>query len=85
MKAALAGAAFALLIASPLFAQSENARISRPILSQEQKYQLRAGNLDLDRQTRKTSQSTANPETAKQSLCSTAPGFCPDYHGSNGS
>jgi hypothetical protein len=83
VKIILAGVAFATLMISPLFAQPQTTE--RPPHSRvypEQKKQLRAtyGGLDAWDSNRPT----FNPAPMKQGLCSTAPSFCPDYHGSNG-
>jgi hypothetical protein len=86
MKVVLAGVAFAALIASPLFAQAQS--IETPLRSGiywEQKKQSRVGDQGPDRYARKFNQPASIPDPMKPGLCSTTPGFCPDYHGSNGS
>jgi hypothetical protein len=88
VKIILAGVAFAMLMASPLFAQSqanERAPYSRTYYP-EQKTQLRAAYGALDGSAWNSNRATFNPAPIpmKQGLCSTAPSFCPDYHGSNG-
>jgi hypothetical protein len=84
MRVILAGAACAVLMVSPLFAQSQNAE--RPLYSrayQAQKTQSRMDARAFDGAAW-SSRATPNPDPTKQGLCSTAPSFCPDYHGSNG-
>jgi hypothetical protein len=85
VKLILACVAFATLTASPLFAQSQaNERPPYPRTYPEQKKQLRANHRDLDARAQAPDYSTFNPSPMNQGLCSTAPGFCSDYHGSNG-
>jgi hypothetical protein len=83
VKIILAGVAFATLMASPLFAQSQtNERPSHSRVYPKQKKQSRVDYGGLDGG---ANHPTPNPAPMNQGLCSTAPGFCPDYHGSNGS
>ena len=85
VKIILAGAAFAALMASSLFAQSQaNERPSYSRTYPEQKKQLRAAYRGLDGSGSNSGQPTSNADSMKQGLCSTAPGFCPDYHGGSG-
>ena len=85
MKMIAARVAVAMLMVSPLHAQlqtSEGSPHSRAY--PEQKRQLRAAYLGVDGSAWNSSQSRSNVDSMKQRLCSTAPGFCPDYHGGNG-
>ncbi len=89
MKNILAGVVFAGLVASPLFAQSRSTEgPSHSDAYLEQKKQSRTGFRDLDGSARmshrRKSIPASNPDPIKQGLCSTASGFCPDYHGGNG-
>jgi len=85
MKIILAGVVFAALTASPLSAQSQsNEGSSRSGVYPEQKKQLRVDYRVLDGAVRKSHQPTSNMDPMKQGLCGAAPGFCLDYHGSNG-
>jgi hypothetical protein len=70
MKMILAGVAFATLMATPVFAQPQ--RNDGSFAS------------GIYQSARKSNQPTSNPDTMKQWPCSTAPDFCPDYHGDNG-
>jgi hypothetical protein len=83
MKTILVGVAFATLMTSPLFAQPQTTE--RPPHSRvylEQKKQLRSAYGGFDAWN--SNRPTFNPAPMKQGLCSTAPSFCPGYHGSNG-
>jgi hypothetical protein len=89
VKMIAARVAVAMLMVSPLHAQlqtSEGPPHSRAY--PEQKRQLRAAYLGVDGSAWNSSQSRSNADSnadsMKQRLCSTAPGFCPDYHGGNG-
>jgi len=94
VKIILVGVAFATLMASPLLAQSRTvvgSSRSGAYLEQkssgaylEQKKRPHATYRDSERSARKSNQSTSNPDFTNQELCNTAPGFCSDYHGSNG-
>jgi hypothetical protein len=85
VKLILACLAFATLIASPLFAQSQaNERPSYSRTYPEQKKQLRANHRALDARVQAHNYPTSDPSPMNQALCSTAPSFCSDYHGSNG-
>jgi hypothetical protein len=83
MKTILAGVAFAAIVALPLFAPSQaTVEPSHLKAYQEQKKQLRTAHRGLDGA---LSNSNRPKPNAEQWLCSTAPAFCPDYHGENGS
>lgn len=85
MKIVLVGAAFVTLMASPVLARSQNTEgrsHSRAYL--EQRRQSGAAYRGLDGSERKSYGPASHPPPANQGLCRTAPGFCPDYHGSNG-
>ena len=85
MKVIIAGVTLVTLMVSPLHAQlqaTEGSSHSRAY--PEQKEQLRAVYLGVDGAAWNSSQSRSNADSMKQRLCSTAPGFCPDYHGGNG-
>jgi hypothetical protein len=85
VKIIAAGVVFAALMVSPLAAQSHTTEEpSHSRTYPEQKKQLRAAYRGLDGSGSNSGQPTANAESIKQGLCSTAPGFCPDYHGGNG-
>ena len=86
MKIILAGVAFATLMALPLFAQSQATEgPSHSRAYPEQKKQLRADAYrGLDGSAWNSNQPASNADPMKEWLCSTAPGFCPDYHGDNG-
>ena len=73
MRIILIGVALAALIASPLSAQPQTT-----------KRQSHAAYRELDEPARKPRQPTLFPVPTGQGLCSTAPSFCPGYHGSNG-
>jgi hypothetical protein len=84
MKAILAGVAFAALMTSPLFAQSQSAEKSLYSRAhQAQKTQSRVDARAFDGAAG-SSRQAPNPDPMKRGLCSTAPSFCADYHGSNG-
>jgi hypothetical protein len=89
VKIFAAGVAVAMLMVSPLHAQlqtSEGPSHSRAY--PEQKGQLRATYLGPDGSAWNSghprSNADSNEDPMRQRLCSTAPGFCPDYHGGNG-
>ena len=85
MKVNLTIAALIALTVSPLFAQSQSTEgPPRSGIFREQKKQLRIDFQGPDGSALKFNQATSNPNPMKQGPCSTAPGFCPDYHGSNG-
>jgi hypothetical protein len=85
MKIILAGVAFATLMVSPLFAQPQSTEgLPHSGAYQDQKKQLRIDYRDLDGSARKSSRPTSNPDLVKPWPCSSAPGFCPGYHGGNG-
>jgi hypothetical protein len=85
MKTILAGVVLAALMASPLFAQSQtNDGLSDSRTYPEQKKRLGAAYRGLDGAAWNSTQPTSNADPKKQGLCSTAPGFCPNYHGGNG-
>jgi hypothetical protein len=80
-----AGVAIALLMVSPLLAQSRTTEApSHSRAYPEQKKQLRAAYQGLDGSAWNSNQPTSNADSMKQGLCSTAPAFCADYHGGNG-
>jgi hypothetical protein len=84
MKAILAGVAFAALMTSPLFAQSQS--VQKPLSArayQVQKTQSRMDAWAFDGAAR-SSRPAPNADLMNGGLCSTAPSFCSDYHGSNG-
>jgi hypothetical protein len=85
MRIIVIGVAFAALMASPLSAQPQTNE--RPLHSRtypEPKKQLRADPRGLDARAQAPNYPTSNPSPMNQGLCSTAPSFCSDYHGSNG-
>jgi hypothetical protein len=85
MKVVLAGVAFATLMASPPFAQSQSTEgPPHPGDYPDQEKQLRIDYRGLDGSTRKSDRTTPYPEPIKQWPCSSAPGFCSDYRGGNG-
>ena len=85
MKIIAAGVVFAALMVSPLAAQSHTTEEpSHSRTYPEQKKQLRAAYRGLDGSGSNSGQPTSNADSMKQGLCSTAPGFCPDYHGGSG-
>jgi hypothetical protein len=86
MRIILAGVAFATLMTSPLFAQSQSAEgTPRSWVYLEQKTLLRVESPGLPAAAQKPNQPTSNRDLRKEGRpCSTAPGFCQDYHGSNG-
>jgi hypothetical protein len=85
MKVVLAGVAFAALMTSPLFAQPQSVEKplynSRAYLAQKTQSRMDARAFD---GAAWSSRATPNPDPMKQWPCSTAPSFCPDYHGDNG-
>jgi hypothetical protein len=85
MKIVLVSAAFVMLLASPLLARSQPAEgPSHSRVHSGPRRQLGAGDRGLDGSGRQSYGSASHPQPANQGLCRTAPGFCPDYHGSNG-
>jgi hypothetical protein len=79
MKMILAVVAFATL-ASLAFAQAPaSARVHRT-----QKRHFRVDHRYLSLPAQKPNWPPPGPAPTDQSLCRTAPGFCPDYHGQNG-
>jgi hypothetical protein len=85
MKIILVSAASMMLLASPLRARSQTAEgPSHSRVYSRPRKQLGAGYRGLDGSERKSYGSASHPQPANQGLCSTAPGFCADYHGSNG-
>jgi hypothetical protein len=82
----LVGVAFAASMVLPLFAPSQaTVEPSHFRAYPEQKKQLRAAHRGLDGSASNSNRPKPNAEPAEQWLCSTAPAFCPDYHGDNGS
>jgi hypothetical protein len=84
MKSILVGVAFATFMLLPLSAPlqaSEGPSHSRA--HPEQKNPLPAAYRGLG-SAWNSIQPTSNASSMNQGLCSTAPSFCPDYHGSNG-
>jgi hypothetical protein len=85
MKTILDGVAFAALVALPLFAPSQATVESSHLRAYpEQKKQLRAARRGLDGSASNSNRPRPNADPGEQWLCSTAPAFCPDYHGDNG-
>jgi hypothetical protein len=85
VKMILATVAFATLITTPLFAQSQNNERSPGLaVHLKQKKQRGVDYRDLYLSAGKSNQPTSNADPTEQRLCSAAPSFCPDYHGSNG-
>jgi hypothetical protein len=85
MKMLLAGVAFATLMATPVFAQPQRSEGSLASgMNLKQKKQFRVDHRALYLSARKSYQSTSNPDPMEQWPCSTAPDFCPGYHGDNG-
>jgi hypothetical protein len=85
MKMLLAGVAFATLMATPVFAQPQRNEGSLASgMHLKQKKQFRVDHRALYLSARKSYQSTSNPDPMEQWPCSTAPDFCPGYHGDNG-
>jgi hypothetical protein len=88
MKTILVGVAFATFLVLPLLAQSQAAEgpsYSRAYPRKKHlKKHLGAAYRGLDGSAWNSAQPTSNADPKKQGLCSTAPGFCPDYHGGNG-
>jgi hypothetical protein len=79
MKMILAGVAFATILASPVSAQSASHEGTRP-----SRIYLKHGQSDVDYRDPylpAQSQPTPNPDPTKQWPCSTAPDFCPNFHG----
>jgi hypothetical protein len=86
VKIILAGVAFATLMASPLFAQRqahEGSVHSRAYSKQKSNYEPTAAALTGCAEPR-LPHAESEPDPVQQGLCTTAPGFCPGYHGSNG-
>lgn len=85
MKLVLVGVAFATLMATPLVAQSQ--ANEGPLHSRDypkQKKPSRGDDRGLDGAWQKPNHPMQNPDPAGRGLCGTAPGFCSDYHGTNG-
>ena len=82
MKSIFLGAVLGVFLASPLFAEQQGDFSSRRSSDYQQRRPLRAADPGIESPTRKLA---PNAESSNGSLCRTAPGFCPDYHGSNGS
>jgi hypothetical protein len=84
MKMILAGVAFATLMAAPVFAQPQrNEGTLASVIYQKQKQQVRVDYDGRSLSASKSKQPTSNPDPMEQWPCSTAPDFCPDYHGDN--
>jgi hypothetical protein len=82
MKMILAGVAFATLMAAPVFAQPQrNEGTLASVIYQKQKQQFRVDYYGRSLSASKSKQPTSNPDPMEQWPCSTAPDFCPDYHG----
>jgi hypothetical protein len=88
MKTILAGVAFAALLVLPLSAQSQAAEGPIYARAQPQKKHitkhLGPTYRGFDGSAWNSDQPMSNADRMKDGLCSTAPDFCPDYHGSNG-
>ena len=85
VKMILAGVVVATLMVSPLFARSQAAEAaSRSRVHPGPKKQSGAAYRYLGGSAWNSNQPTSDANPMKQGLCSTAPAFCPDYHGSNG-
>jgi hypothetical protein len=85
VKIILVGTAFATLMASPLLARSQTAEgPSHSRAYPDQRKQLGAAYRGLDGSARRSKEPAPDRNPVTQGLCSTAPGFCPDYHGGNG-
>jgi hypothetical protein len=85
MKTILVCVAFAAVVALPTFAPSlaaEGPSYSR--LHPPKKYMKRHSYRGLDGSAWNSYQPASNGGAAADRLCSTAPEFCPDYHGANG-
>jgi hypothetical protein len=77
MKMLLAGVAFAAILASPVSAQSSSHEETRP-----SGMYLKHGRSDVDyREPHLPAQSKSAPDPMERWPCSTAPDFCPGYHG----
>jgi hypothetical protein len=86
MKVILVGVVFAAFMVLPLstpLQATEGPSHSRA--HPEQKKQLGAAYQGLNGSAWNSIPPTSNASPMNQGLCSTAPSFCPDYHGSNGS
>ena len=84
MKMILAGLALATLMATPVFAQPQRNEGSLASgIHLKQKKQFRVDYRGLYSSARKSNQPMSNPDPMEQWPCSTAPDFCPDYHGDN--
>jgi hypothetical protein len=82
MKMVFAGVAIATLMAAPVFAQPKGNEVSLASATyQKQKMQFRVDYHGLSLSARKSKQLASNADPMEQWLCSTAPDFCPDYHG----
>ena len=89
MKVILAGATFATLMVLPLFAQSQAAEGPAssqvyPEKKQHPKKHLGTAYRGIDGSAWNSDLPASNANPLKEGLCSTAPEFCPDYHGANG-
>ena len=89
MKTILVGVAFAALLVLPLSAQSqasEGRTCSRAAYPQKKHLTKHVGATyrGLNRSAWNFDQPRSNANPMKDGLCSTAPEFCLDYHGSNG-
>jgi hypothetical protein len=85
VKIIVAGLVSAALMASPLFAQPQKTEeLPRSGFYQDQKRLVVMDYAGLDGSVRKSNQPTSDRDPMKQWPCNTAPGFCADYHGSNG-
>jgi hypothetical protein len=83
MKAIRAGVAFATLVALPLFAQSHSKERSDAGAYPDKDRQLRIDHRGFDGSAKPQSDH-AESRLDKEWPGSSAPGLCPDYHGSNG-
>jgi hypothetical protein len=85
MKTIIVVAALIALIAPPVFAQSQgNERSRHASIYQRQKLQR---DIDLRRlylSGQRSAQPILNLDPTEQWPCSTAPDFCPNFHGDNG-
>jgi hypothetical protein len=85
VKIILVGVAFAALMVLPLSAPLQATEgLSHSRAHPEQKKRLWAAYRDLNGSAWNSIQPTSNASPTDQGLCSTAPSFCADYHGSNG-
>jgi hypothetical protein len=92
MKTILAGVAFAAFLVLPVSAQSQAAEGPTYSQAYPQEKHLRKHLTKhlgptyrgFDGSAWNSDQPASNADPMKDGLCSTAPDFCPDYHGSNG-